>query len=295
MVHKIKVLGHRGTMKEGFYENTMGGFAAALTHADGLETDAVLSGDNNNIFLIHDTDATTGVVHYEFKRHLHPDCHKLVGDMRIDQLPDSCITKLILKNGDKIPQLPALLELLKEHPNGLLNIELKAQNTAASVAALLVSKQVSAEQIFISSFNHPELLAFRKLAPRYKIGLLLLEAAKPEPILMFPWLDDQPNSYYQPFRESYLRSALVQTIQPDYIGLNSLDLSSTTFDTIAAALPRAQTYVWWYALYDSNPDNMPESTFALLAALNRDKANIIAAISSYPQKLATALTQRGLR
>lgn len=293
-MHKIKVLGHRGAMKEGFYENTLSGFGAALEKADGLETDAVRS-QEGEVFLVHDTDATTGTVHYELTRHLDEKSIAHIGTARADQTAADTLEKLSLKNGEPLPKLRDLLALAEKHPEAVLNIELKAHDTAEAVANLLAQSTLNPEQVFVSSFNHPELLKFRKLAPQYKIGLLLLEEAKPEALPMFPWLETQQDAYYQPFRPAYLQGALVQAIAPDYIGLNSLDLSAQTMEKIATALPHAQTYVWWYALYDSDPANIPEDTFTLLAELNKTNANIMAVITSYPMKMKALMQARGLR
>jgi len=291
MVHKIKVLGHRGAMKEGFYENTLNGFAAALQHSDGLEVDAVRTADDV-VFLVHETDASGGTVHYELTRHLSPESCAVIGNKRTDQLDAEQLTKLRLQNGEPLPKLTALLALTQQHPKALLNIELKAHHTAAVVANTLQASGINPQQVFVSSFNHAELARFRQLAPQYKIGALF-DGGHAQRLPMFPWLNTDQDAFYEPYSPAALEK--LRALQPDYIGLNCRDLSAATITAIADTLPQAQTYIWWNIVNDLPPAETPESFFNLLASLNAEKSHILALITNHPQKMAKVLTSRGLR
>lgn len=286
-MHKIKVLGHRGAMKEGFYENTLSGFKAALETADGFETDAVRSAEGS-VFFVHETDASSGVVHYELNRHLATPSPR-----RTDQLSDTEIKALRLKNGDTLPSIDSLLTLIQQHPKALINIELKAHNTARAVAEKLQQHNISPAHVFVSSFNHAELAVFRALAPQYKIGLLL-ESADSVRLPMFPWLDTDKDAFYEPYRAALFSSPAILALQPDYIGLNAVDLSAQSLASIQKALPQAQTYIWWYLRDEVPPAQIPDDFFKQLQTFNKDAPALLAIVTNYPKALVAALQKHGL-
>jgi glycerophosphoryl diester phosphodiesterase len=84
------------------------------------------------------------------------------------------IRSLDAGEGERIPLLAEVLDLIGGSAG--LNIELKGQRTAAPVALLL--KQTlrdtkwEEDQFIVSSFNHPELLAFSGVMPEVRIGVL---------------------------------------------------------------------------------------------------------------------------
>ncbi len=76
--------------------------------------------------------------------------------------------------GQKIPTLGEVFEQI-DHRAGI-NIELKGPNTAAPVAELIGRRLElgwDRERILVSSFNHPELMAFKTICPNIAIGPLI--------------------------------------------------------------------------------------------------------------------------
>ena len=106
--NNIYVAAHRGWCSK-YPENTMSAFKAALDiGVDQIETDVRITKDGH-LVLIHDNtvDRTTngkGFVH----------------DMTLSELRE-----LDAGNGEKIPTLKELMELVKDHPTVTLDIELK--------------------------------------------------------------------------------------------------------------------------------------------------------------------------
>jgi glycerophosphoryl diester phosphodiesterase len=292
----IKVLGHRGAMKEGCYENTLPGFRQALSAADGLETDAVLASDGT-VFLIHETDATTGVLHYEFERHIDASFHDFIAGRRLDQMPRADIERLRTRGGDPIPRLEQLIEEAARHPGCLLNIELKANDTAAPVAALLAcaveKKQIRADQAIVSSFNHPELLKFRRAAPGFRVGMILMHAEAPR-LQMYPWLQTSQNAFYEPLARTCLESDLAKAIAPEFLSINVSDMTEAGLSLAETAMPGIVFAVWSYVLYDMPPAE-EAAIYDRLEALNRGRIRVFAFITGHPQAAAAELARRGLR
>lgn len=85
------------------------------------------------------------------------------------------LQKLRLENGEPIPRLNQVLELIGDR--ALLNIEIKGPNCAAALAhALRDYRQATAlglDQYLVSSFDHPQLHQMLKLLPEVKRGVLV--------------------------------------------------------------------------------------------------------------------------
>lgn len=84
------------------------------------------------------------------------------------------IRSLNAGEGERIPLLSEVLDLIGGSAG--LNIELKGERTAAPVA-LQIKQTLSGstweeDQFIVSSFNHPELLAFSGVMPEIRIGVL---------------------------------------------------------------------------------------------------------------------------
>lgn len=153
----MKIIGHRGAAGHE-PENTLISFKKALElDVDMIELDVYVL-KTGEVVIMHDNkvDRTTNgkgyVMDYSFF------------DLR----------KLDAGNGQKVPLLSEVLDLIdKRMP---VNIELKGQGTAKSVAALIElykNEKGWTEDLFVvSSFNHIELAEFIRLMPSVKTGAL---------------------------------------------------------------------------------------------------------------------------
>ena len=146
--NNIYVAAHRGWCSK-YPENTMSAFKAALDiGVDQIETDVRITKDGH-LVLIHDNtvDRTTngkGFVH----------------DMTLSELRE-----LDAGNGEKIPTLKELMELVKDHPTITLDIELKEypddfedKKYAYHVCDLIlemIDKYGFSDRVVINSFSNP--------------------------------------------------------------------------------------------------------------------------------------------
>ena len=146
--NNIYVAAHRGWCSK-YPENTMSAFKAALDiGVDQIETDVRITKDGH-LVLIHDNtvDRTTngkGFVH----------------DMTLSELRE-----LDAGNGEKIPTLAELMELVKDHPTVTLDIELKEypddfedKKYAYHVCDLIlemIDKYGFSDRVVINSFSNP--------------------------------------------------------------------------------------------------------------------------------------------
>jgi glycerophosphoryl diester phosphodiesterase len=246
------ILGHRGCRNSQFYQNSYPAFREGLSAADGLETDAVLSSDGV-IFLMHETFFLTKV-EYTLTDHLDADSAARAGTRRLDQITAEEIETFRLKNGEPIPRLDGLLEMMNEFPDAVLNVELKANRTAEPVAQMLrqsVSNgQVKLSQLVVSSFNHPELLKFRRMAPEFKVGMLYSLETQTRTIL-YPW-SDNTESCYTPFDRTKLDDPLLYDIAPDFINLELSTMSIANIAAIHAAFPKVQLMTW--PIFEPKPE-----------------------------------------
>lgn len=152
-------IAHRGA--SGYEpENTLISFRKALElGADGAEFDVHLSKDGK-VVVIHDSlvNRTTNGKGFVSRKTLQE------------------LQELDAGNGEKIPTLQEVLDLIKKKMQ--VHIELKGKNTASPVAAIIEEyvkrKKWEYSDFFVSSFNHAELSAFKKLLPQVKIGALII-------------------------------------------------------------------------------------------------------------------------
>jgi glycerophosphoryl diester phosphodiesterase len=156
---KILNIAHRGYSGK-FDENTMLAFEKAIEYkADGIETDVQLSQDNIPV-IIHDEtlDRTTNGIGY-------------VKDYTLAELK-----MFRTKNGEEIPTLKELLELVAKSNLKVLNLELKNsifpyQGLEEKVLEMIEQYNLK-EKIIISSFNHLSLVKIRSLDDKIKLGAL---------------------------------------------------------------------------------------------------------------------------
>lgn len=135
-------IGHRGAPGHA-PENTLAGFAAAAAlGVDGIELDVHLA--EGRLVVIHDrrVDKTTN------------------GTGLVAELPFAELRRLDAGNGERIPTLDEVLDLVPDHL--LLNVELKAAGTAEAVAGRLAGEQ---RPLLVSSFDHAELVRFHARCP----------------------------------------------------------------------------------------------------------------------------------
>ena len=96
------------------------------------------------------------------------------GAGRVEQSSLEYLRTLDAGKGQQIPLLTELLDLIDARAG--VNVELKGRSTAV-LAAKLIEERLSdskwhEDQFIVSSFNHPELLAFSSLMPEIRIGAL---------------------------------------------------------------------------------------------------------------------------
>jgi len=147
---------HRGA--KGYEpENTLAAFAKAIElGASWIELDVHLVEDE--VVVIHDDrlDQTTN------------------GSGYVTESSLEYLRSLDAGNGQQIPFLTEVFDLVDGKVG--LNIELKGPGTAASVASLLSQTLATSgwrrDQFIVSSFDHPELLAFARRMPEIRVGAL---------------------------------------------------------------------------------------------------------------------------
>lgn len=147
-------IGHRGACGHA-PENTLLSMRKALDlHADGVEFDIQLSKDGEPMVIHDDTLKRT------------TDGKGAVADFTCAELQ-----KLDAGSGEKIPHLRDIFELVNKRCR--LFIEIKAAN-AEAVVARVIEEQVNRgwdyAHIAVISFNHPQLVAIRKLNPDIRTG-----------------------------------------------------------------------------------------------------------------------------
>lgn len=149
-------IGHRGAC--GYKpENTLSSFAKALEiGVEMVELDVFLC-KSGELVVFHD--------HYLSRM---TNGNGYVEEKTLDELK-----KFIIYENETIPTLSEVLDLLDKKV--AVNIELKGKNTAENTADLICKyllKGWQAEQFLVSSFNHLELLKFKTILPKIRIGVL---------------------------------------------------------------------------------------------------------------------------
>jgi glycerophosphoryl diester phosphodiesterase len=152
-------IGHRGAAGLA-PENTLASMKEALSlGVHGFEFDIQMSKDGEPV-VIHDEtlDRTTN------------------GKGLVSQFTLSELQQLDAGKGERIPSLRNVLDLVDKRCR--LFIELKADNATQAVADIL-SHYVSSlgwsyEQLFIISFNHPQLVDIRNINPEFRTGINLV-------------------------------------------------------------------------------------------------------------------------
>lgn len=156
MTNIIKI-GHRGAA--GYEpENTLKSFKRAIElGADMIELDVYLC-KSGELVIIHDdkvnrtTDGSGYITEKTFQE----------------------IQKLNAGQGEKIPTLNQVLDLVNRKV--ILNIELKGPDTAKPTAEIVENyikqKNWPSQNFLVSSFDHRELVEFKKIMPQINIGVL---------------------------------------------------------------------------------------------------------------------------
>lgn len=201
---KILNIAHRGYSGK-FDENTMIAFKKAIEYnADGIETDVQLSKDGIPV-LIHDEtlDRTT-------------NGNGFVKDYKLSELKE-----LKTKNGQKIPTLQELLELISSSNLKILNLELK--NSVFEYTGLekrvleMIDEYNIKGRIIISSFNHLSLIKVREIDDEIVEGALtnstLANVSK--------YLNDIKVQCYHPFFPSILNKNYMKEIKQGGIRVNT--------------------------------------------------------------------------
>ncbi len=150
------IIGHRGT-KGNYPENTLLSFTEALaTGAQGIELDVHLSSDGE-IIVIHDEKVN----------------RVSNGNGFVKEMQSSELRKLKIYQNEIIPLLH---EVFDACPGCLINVELKAKETAKPVVDLIekyvLEKNCSYKQFLVSSFNWTALQEVYNLNNEIPLGIL---------------------------------------------------------------------------------------------------------------------------
>lgn len=157
MSDKFLKIGHRGAM--GYEpENTLASVQKAIDlGCDMVEIDVHLC-KTGELVVIHDEtlDRTTNGI----------------GEVKNHSLTE--LKTLDAGNGEKIPTLNEVLDLINIRVK--INIELKGIGTSLAVAKTIksyIKNGWDSNLFYVSSFNHIELMEFKKLMPQIKLGALI--------------------------------------------------------------------------------------------------------------------------
>lgn len=229
-------IAHRGYSGK-FDENTMIAFRKAIEYgADGIETDVQLSKDGVPV-IIHDEtlDRTTnghGFVKDYTLSELKKFRTKSVGHARElkanikENYNNEEIKHFEQFNGEEIPTLEELLELVSKSELKMLNLELK--NSIIEYEGLeekvldMLEKYDLKSRVIISTFNHLSLVKIRKIDSEIFLGALtettLANVVK--------YLDDIKVQCYHPCFTSILNKDYMREIKEGGIKVNPYTVNS---------------------------------------------------------------------
>lgn len=141
----VSIQAHRGYSAK-YPENTLLAFEKAIeAHADYIELDVHASSDGH-IVVIHDD--STGRVSTK--------------NVKVDQTTLQDLKEVSLGENQTIPTLREVFELCKGKIG--INIEIKQKNITTQVNDLILEFNM-AQEVVISSFDHEELVKFKKINP----------------------------------------------------------------------------------------------------------------------------------
>ena len=243
---KILNIAHRGYSGK-FDENTMTAFKKAIEYgADGIETDIQLSKDGVPV-IIHDEtlDRTTdghGFVKDYTLSELKKFRTKSVGhtkelkDNMSENYTDDEIKHFEETDGEEIPTLEELLEMVSKSNLKLLNLELK--NSIIEYEGLeekvlnMIEKYNLKDRIIISTFNHLSLIKIRKMDSEIVLGALtettLANVVK--------YLKDLNVQCYHPYFPSILNKEYMDEIKKGGIKVNPYTINTEEdMDSVIAA------------------------------------------------------------
>lgn len=287
----IKVIGHRGVRdgKGPPYQNTLPAFEEAFKHADGIETDAVVSKDGE-VFLIHATKTLVTTFNALYEQ-LDRESYRNTKNRRIDEMTANDVRALKLKSGEKIPTLRELFELAGTYPGKILNIELKGQNSADAVLKeidrAVADGLIKEEQVILSSFDHPQLLEVRKKRPGIKLAAIFGYEGQRKTRL-HPW-DKNSTAQYVPFRASYLDEKLMRDIDPDLFFISAETAQNDAhIEAIKKKFPDSKIMLGSYR--EKKP---AKSDTQIRLAGKLDKAGLLhCLISDYPKDMKAELAKK---
>lgn len=163
---KVKIIGHRGCMGS-LPENSLSGFRKAIeVGADGIELDIHRTKDGE-IVVIHDETINRT-----------SNGNGLVKEMTLKQLKTYNLNAIDGSVSDeKIPTLKEVFHLLKDHPDVIINIELKMHRVLypdlEEQLVRLVSEYKLENEIIYSSFHLPTLVRLKQFDCEAKIAYLI--------------------------------------------------------------------------------------------------------------------------
>lgn len=297
----IMIWGHRGHRHHRVpdkydtppYENSLRAYQETLATCHGIECDVIQS-RQATAFLIHDT-MFNGMVKYQIKTHLSPQTHAYVDNQFIYQMFDEDISKLRLIDGQSIPRLRQLLEMMPNYPDKIINLELKGPNTAdvalRTIERAILDQLITPDQVIFSSFNFPLLRYLRSHAGyRYKICVLFSPEGA-EMSQMFPnWPYAEQDAFYVPMGEETLQRPDLKEIDPDFFNLPFQEINLSSLHLLERYYPRASMILW--AGFENHPDN-DTSVIDTVQSLNNTN-KIFAIISDYPDEIRKRLEMRNI-
>lgn len=236
---KVLNIAHRGYSGK-FDENTMLAFKKAIEYgADGIETDVQLSKDGIPV-IMHDetldrtTDGSGFLKDYTFKE-LKKLRTKSVGDVaaRKKRPNDNYNSKEIeyfeKNQGEEIPALRELLELVASSELKVLNLELKNSIIEYEGMEKKVLKMIDEyklkDRIIISSFNHMSLVKIRKMDKDIVLGALTDSTLANVP----KYLNDIKVQCYHPFFPSILNKEYNKEIREAGIKINPYTVNTEEY------------------------------------------------------------------
>ncbi len=296
----MMIWGHRGHRHhrapdkyfEAAHENSLRAYCETLESCAGLECDVVQSRQGTP-YLVHDT-LFKGMVHYELKAQLDDASREMAGQRFINQMDDSEIDALRLKDGTALPKLYNLLAVMGGYPDRILNLELKGPNTVdvtiRTVERAVRSGFIAPEQIIFSSFNFPALRHLRgQVGNRYKISAIFEPTDGELLNRMYPsWPNAEQDAFYIPVNETNLRRVDIIEVQPDFINVEHNTLTTYKLDLFERHFPKAKIILWTISEKHPSEDQDYLQMIERLAAADK----LYAAITDFPQEVQKSLLSR---